>query len=294
MARKWTRSRSCLLGMLLVVGVPAASCGGSGGGGGTPTQPDLLVLDTSNQIWRYASSAPGTALGVVGISGLLGAERVVAIDVRPATGELFALAVSANGTGTVARLLVVEPLSGSAVQLGGDIPLAAGVPDAGFGFDFIPNVDRIRVVASTDMHFRLNPVNGSLVTFETPLNPAGGQVEAMAYDRNTPGGLPTDTTIYAIRASTAELVAIGGINQSSNPSNGQLLNPLPLAVGLDATGAVAFDIRGVDEAYAIFDGDTGPLVATALYRISLTTGAATLVGGLGGLSSSRVLGMALR
>jgi hypothetical protein len=148
-------------------------------------------------------------------------------------------------------------------------------------------------VSSGDVSFRVNPVTGNLVMVDTAITPAGQKIAAIAYDRNTPGTPGSDTTLYAINAQTAQLQTIGGIDGLPSPNLGTLQNPLPLGVGIDASGTAALDILGVDQAFAIFDGDSSPGVATGLYTINLATGAATLVGALVG-PTLPVRGMALR
>ena len=52
-----------------------------------------------------------------------------------------------------------------------------------YGMDFNPTVDRVRVVNNNDTNLRINPFNGTVAGTDTPLNPAGGDVAAVAYDR---------------------------------------------------------------------------------------------------------------
>jgi hypothetical protein len=274
----------------------AAGCGGSGGGGGGGSSGplDLFVLDTSNTIWHYAPGAPGTVLGSAPVTGLAAGELLVGIDADPATGQIYGLAVSGIGTGTDARLMQVNPLTGVATPVGAGVIVPAGASDAGYGFDFNPVVNRIRVVNSADANFRIIPSNGTLGGLDVPLNPGGQQIESVAYDRNVPGGGPSDTTAYVVNAITGNLMTLGGVNSSPNSNTGTLLPVGPLATSIDPGGNVALDIYGTNQAFAIFDGNTGPPVVNGLYTVNLTTGAATLVGTLAGGPALGSFGMALR
>jgi hypothetical protein len=273
----------------------AAGCGGSGGGGGGGSGPtELLVLDTVNTIWRYAPAAPGTVLGSAPISGLLAAELVVGIDADPATGTLYALAVAGNGQGTDARLLTVNPLTGVATAVGSGLIVPTAAADAGYGFDFIPTSNAIRVVNTADANFVVSPTTGAVLILQTPLNPGGQQIESLAHDRNVPGGLPSDTTAYVVNALTGNLMTLGGVNQSPGSGTGSLQTVGSLGTAIDPGGNVALDVFGTNQAYAVFDGNTGPPNVYGLYTVNLTTGAATLVGGFGGAPGLGVYGMAVR
>jgi hypothetical protein len=88
------------------------------------------------------------------ITGLQPNERILGIDFRPATGELY-------GLGSSSRLYVIDTFSAEATQVGS--PFAVALSGTSFGFDFNPTVDRIRVVSNTEQNFRLNPNTGAIV-----------------------------------------------------------------------------------------------------------------------------------
>jgi hypothetical protein len=252
------------------------------------------VLDAFNQIWRYAPSAPGTTLGAVGVSGLASGEALVGVDVHPATGQMYGLAVNGGGAGSAARFLAVDPMTGVTAQVGTTIVIAPAASDAGYGIDFNPTVAILRVVNSAGANFRIIPETGAVLSVDPNVVPSGQEIECVAYDRNTSGGGPNDTTAYTISPVTGSLLTLGGINQTPSPNTGTLMNPLPLNTPIDVNTSVALDIFATDEAFAIFDGAPGPPISTGLYRIDLATGTATLVGALGFGPSVRVWGMALR
>jgi hypothetical protein len=259
----------------------------------------IYGLTDANQIIRFDSASPTNVTGTVDIQGLNFTERVVGIDFRPRTGQLFGLAVNNFGSGTQAQVITVNPLTGATTRLGGPVTVTAA-PGGDFGFDFNPTVDRIRVVNGADENLRFNPNNGARadVPPDTDLNPAlTTSVDSSAYDRNFDGLLGgAGTTLYAINRTNASLVTQGGLNQSPSPNGGQIITVGSLGTPLDANEFVGFDIavngaaRG-GPAFATYDFTPGGGLNTGFYNLNLATGAASLVG-LVGNGNTRVRGIA--
>ena len=259
----------------------------------------LLALDTANTLLRFDSSSPTAIQSAISISGVPSGERVVGMDFRPRTGQLYALTVDASGTGSTARLYTLDSLTGAASRVGtGSITVKAD-SRAAYGIDFNPTVDAIRVVNSADENLRLNPdtgVRADTPTNDTDLNDPGQQVNGVAYDRNFDGRLGAfGTTLYTINTTTGMLQTVGGLNQAPSPNSGILINVGPLVATRDADSFVGFDIGPAGaaqqgEAFAVFDGDAGAAVATGLYRINLASGAATRIG-LVGNGTTRLTGL---
>ncbi|HEX8638838.1 MAG TPA: DUF4394 domain-containing protein [Pyrinomonadaceae bacterium] len=231
-----------LLGALLSAGFVNAQT--------TPTT--VFGLNAANQIVRFNSATPGTVTVVATITGLQTGETILATDFRPANGQLYAL-------GSSSRLYTINLTTGAATQVG-----AAGaftLSGTEFGFDFNPVVDLIRVISNTGQNLRINPNNGTLTATDTTLNPATTGATGAAYTNNFAGA--TTTTLYVID-TVADALFI------QNPPNAGTLVRVG-ALGVDASGPVAFDIDANGTAYATFTvGGT-----TRLYTINLTTGAAT-------------------
>ena len=134
--------------ILLVLASPVGACA-----------EQIFFVTTGNFIGRFDSATPGTVTGVVPITGLQNGESILAIDCRPATGQIYAL-------GSMSRLYIINPTTGVATQVG-----AAGgftLSGTSFGFDFNPVVDRIRVVSDADQNLRLNPDTGALAAYGGP------------------------------------------------------------------------------------------------------------------------------
>jgi hypothetical protein len=215
-------------------------------------------LTAANQIATFDTSVPGAPLAAVIITGLQGGETPLAIDLRPATGQLYLL-------GSSSRLYVLNPITGIAVAVGPAFePALSGTT---FGFDFNPVVDRIRVVSDTGQNLRLNPDTGATTAADTNLNPGTPHVVGAAYSNNVAGALAT--TLYVIDSATDQLFNLG-----SNPNAGTLT--LVGSLGVNTSDLVGFDISANDNlAYATL---TSAANVTSLYRINLSIGLASLAG----------------
>ncbi len=219
---------------------------------------------------------------------------VVGIDFRPQTGQLYVFGVNASAnTGT---LYLVEPNSGVATGAGppGQIVLVDGagnpidLPAGGYGMDFNPTVDRIRITTDTGLNFRINPTTGAPVDGDAGaagINPdgsiSGGStgVSANAYTNSYGGALVTTHSV-----SNSLLI--------QNPPNAgtQTAQVAVKLAGstLDFTSVNSFDIpAGVtvstaNSAAAGF-GFAGLTVGgvTSLYTINLVSGEATNLGAFG-------------
>jgi hypothetical protein len=183
-------------------------------------------------------------------------ESILGIDMRPATGQLFAL-------GSTSRLYTVNTASGAATIVGAG-PFTPALIGTSFGFDFNPTVDRIRVVSNTGQNLRLNPITGTVAATDMNLNPGMPAVDAVAYTNNFPGA--TTTVLYDIDDASNNL------SMQNPPNNGELVAVGPLGVNIGA--ANGFDIGGASgNGYAIFSSGG----STKLYAVNLITGVANAI-----------------
>ena len=141
-----------------------------------------------------AAPAVGTSIPV---TGLTAGQTLVGIDFRPANGVLYGLGV--NSAANTATLYTISVLTGVATVVGSfgpfvELDLSTAL---GFGFDFNPVVDRIRVTTDTGENFRINPNNGTLAGLDPMITPAGSEISGAAYTNNetTNGGV---TTLYTL------------------------------------------------------------------------------------------------
>lgn len=244
----------------------------------TSSAVTLYGVTAANSLVRFSSATPGTIDTTVAITGLQAAETVVGIDVRPATLQLYLL-------GSTSRLYTLDPGTGAATLVG-TAAFTPALSGTSFGFDFNPAVDRIRVVSDAEQNLRLHPDLGTVVDGDAAtagiqpdpnLNPAGNVV-AVAYTNNVAG--TATTTLFGIDSASDMLVRIGGANGTPSPNLGVITNIG--ALGVDTTEVVGFDITNPGgTAYATLRVGGN----SQLYTINLTTGAATLVGNVGGTSA---------
>ena len=230
------------------------------------------VTDTRHLI-QFDSATPGTIDSSLAITGI-GTEGVLAIDARPATGELFAL-------GSASNIYRINPNTGAATLVG-----AIGTPLNGsqFGFDFNPTIDRIRIVSETDRNYVVNPITGALQLVATNLfYPTGDlnvgvnpNVTAVAYTNSVSGTVPTTSQLYAIDTGI-DILATQANNTGVLGTVGPLLT-------VNAAAVTGFDIyspvEGNNTAFAALMPAGGSV--SNLYTINLATGTAVLVGQIDG------------
>ncbi|MCC5650016.1 DUF4394 domain-containing protein [Nostoc sp. XA013] len=268
--------------------------------------PLIGLTADGTQLLRFNSASSGTVT-TAAITGVTAGEILVGIDLRPATGQLYGLGINdTNNTGT---LYLIDPQTGTnatATIIGGSAgqiafvdtqgnPIDLPPANTGFGFDFNPTVDRIRVVTATGLNFRLNPITGLAVdgnTGVTGINPDGvinalpigsTGISATAYTNSFNG--TTATTQYTLDPTSNSLFI------QNPPNNGTQTVQLSVTINgapLDFTEASGFDIPSNVRVTASNAAAPGRGVAalsvggvTNLYAIELGTGAATLLAPIG-------------
>lgn len=251
-----------------------------------PAAPtEIVALTADNRLIAFEPAAPWLTSAPVAVTGLQAGETLLAIDFRPATGQLY-------GLGSQSRLYAIDTGTATATQIGP--VLTTLLQGTEFGFDFNPTVDRIRVVSSADQNLRLHPDTGAVAFVDSALafaatDPNAAQnpnIVGSAYTNNLPGA--TSTLLYGIDSNLDVLV-------TQNPPNSGTLNTVG-SLGLDVSATAGFDITpGTNIAYAAFA--TGGQVV--LCSIDLATGAATVRGTLAqglsirGLAARPVAGLRL-
>lgn len=236
------------------------------------SKPDLEFygLTTTNALVKYNAKNSGTAISTTTITGLQGGENLLSIDFRPGTGQLY-------GLGSSRRLYIINTNTGAATAVN-STPFSFGLSTASLtGFDFNPNVDRIRVVTANGVNFRLNPETGEVAATDTNLNPGTPNVSSAAYTNNYAGSASTE--LYVIDDTTATLY-------KQNPNPGTLTSVGSLNITGAITGNSSFDIDSEDGtalASLTVDG------TSRLYEIDLATGKAKSLGEL----SNNLVGLAI-
>jgi hypothetical protein len=263
----------------LAAALVASGCGDDDEGGlvgppsGTPAGRLAYGVDASNTLVTFGVGNPTVrSTAAVTITGLQSGETVLGIDYRPAGGVLFAL-------GSSSRIYTLNPATGVATALGTAAFTPALTAGAAAGLDFNPVADRIRVHNSAEQDLRINPNDGVALT-DGALAFVAGDVNAgknpsiagTAYTNSFAG--TTSTVLFAIDSDLDALVTL------DTPNNGQLRTIG--ALGVTSTEAVGFDIPGAGAGAGTAYATLTPMGGTRsrLYTVSLTTGAATLVGEL--------------
>ncbi|MFA9192498.1 DUF4394 domain-containing protein [Flavobacterium sp. FZUC8N2.13] len=228
-----------------------------------PTAPDVnfTAITNNNSIVKYNAKNLTTPTATTPISGLPNGEKIISIDYRPATGQLY-------GLGTSSRLYFINEESGLATALG-SAPFTPALNGTIASIDFNPTVDRIRLVTPTGQNLRLHPEIGTVVATDGSIN--GGtnpNIGAVAYTNSVAG--TSSTQLYDIDFAQDKLYL-------QNPPNNGTLEEVG-SLGVDFSGVGNFDITP-DNGCALavtFDNN-----ASTLYKINLTTGKADNVGTFG-------------
>lgn len=218
-----------------------------------PTSPVAYAIDETNNLLIFNFLSIGTPISKT-ITGLQMGETILGIDMRPATGQLYAL-------GSTSRLYTLNTSSGAATVIG-TVPFSTLLSGTSFGFDFNPTVDRIRCVSNTGQNLRLQPETGLIAAIDGVLNPGTPSITASAYTNNFAGA--TTTVLFNIDNVTDRLT------RQDPPNNGTQVEIGALGINVEAVSG--FDITsrsGV--AYAALKVSD----RSAIYTINLTSGSAT-------------------
>ncbi|HKQ91129.1 MAG TPA: DUF4394 domain-containing protein, partial [Blastocatellia bacterium] len=258
--------------------------------------PDIIAVTPSNVLVTFNAGTPGVMNSGRAIRGLSRNERIVGLDFRPATGQLYALS-SSN------RIYIIVINQSSAIAVRVNRAPAFTLNGANIGFDFNPVPDLIRVTSDADQNLRLNPNDGSVTGTDGNLAFAAGDanaggnpsVVASAYTNSQPSA--TATTLYGIDSNLNALVTQGtaaGVTPAVSPNTGQLFTVGSLGPGIVAGAPVGFDtvLRGADPVLSTPSNGNAAFMSltpqgsnrSMFYTVNLATGAATLVGPIGGLS----------
>lgn len=190
-------------------------------------RPDLVfyALTEDGKINKYNAKTPENADASYAITGLQTGEKILSIDFRPATGQLF-------GLGSTSRLYTINYGTGAALAVGGAAftpALASQVAN----IDFNPTVDRIRLVTNSGQNLRLHPELGTVAATDGSIN--GGSspsITSIAYTNSMAGA--ATTTLYDIDVTTRKLY------KQEPPNDGTLAEVGTLNVNF--TGKGGFDI----------------------------------------------------
>ena len=227
-----------LAGALFIVAlVPAVNASWGGGkhhrdrdcGERSKRVLDVVGLTDDGRLICFRENDPRDARSIGHIKGLSGDDRLVGIDYRPATGDLY-------GLGNNGGVYVVNDGNGR-VMLKSRLNVA--LSGTSFGVDFNPTVDRLRIISDTGQNLADNvDANNDTVTNTTLSNPGPPPATALgvtgaAYTNND-ADPNTATTLFDIDSTLDQTVI------QSRPNSGQLAPTGKL--GVDTGPSVGADI----------------------------------------------------
>ena len=192
-------------------------------------QLDVVGLTESGKLICFRENDPRDARTIGRIKGLDGDAKIVGIDYRPATGDLY-------GLGNMGGVYVINDDNARAM-----LKSRVNVPLSGtsFGVDFNPTVDRLRIISDTGQNLADNvDANADTVTNTTLTNPGPPAATALgvtgaAYTNND-ADPNTATTLFDID-STLDQTSI------QSPAASGVLVPTG-KLGVDTGPAVGSDI----------------------------------------------------
>jgi hypothetical protein len=223
-------------------------------------------IDSRALLISFDTDRPQFPTSLQLIRGLKPGEQVLAIDFRPATGELYAL-------GSSSRIYKMALETAIATPVGNGMPFTPALEGTEFGFDFNPTVDRIRVTSNTGQNLRLHPDTGVVAATDGTLKYADGtvpQVVGSAYTNSFAGS--TSTTLYNLDLAKQSIVA------QVPPNDGVLANPKPL-VNMDFSRVAGFDISPITNRGYLVMRETNSS-KSILYEIYYETGDHNPIGNL--------------
>jgi hypothetical protein len=197
----------------------------------------LLYAVAGGSLISFDSNAPGIIRSAVNFAGgITTGQTVVGVDFRPANAQLYALGYDPviSSPTTNAQLYTVNLTTGGLAAVGAAIRLELGSGTTPVGFDFDPVEDRIRVVATNNANYRLNPLTGGRANTDPNLNGTAGPYSATAYTNNQSNA--TTTAQYVFNSTS------GMLTQVTNPNGGVVSGPQYPVTGTSTNSGADFDI----------------------------------------------------
>lgn len=221
------------------------------------------ALTQANQLIKYNTKATQTPVETVNVTGLATGEKLMSIDFRPATGQLYAVS-------TASRLYIINMGANKGVATAvGTTAFSPAINGAVASIDFNPTVDRIRLVTSAGQNLRLHPETGAVAATDGVINgAAGASVTGIAYTSSVAGA--ATTTLFDIDVANKKLY------RQSPPNDGTLVQVGNINV--DFTGQVGFDINADNSSILACFTNGG---VSRLYTLDTANAATQLVGMLG-------------
>ncbi len=240
---------------------------------GTAAQAQTLIGLTADNMLVRIDATTRRASAPVRVTGAEGA--LIGIDVRPSNGMLYGL-TDAN------QIVTIDPATGRATQVSRlSTPFVSGGRSV---VDFNPVADRLRVMGTSGMNFRINVETGAVIADGT-LKYADGAAQAGTAPRIVAGAYTNSAAGATATALYTMDTLLRTYNLQAPPNDGV---QAPRGTLPDLPAGVAFDILA-DGA----GGNVGYLLAAGtLHTVALDTGAPTALGAVAGLPASEIIDIA--
>ncbi|WP_031477031.1 DUF4394 domain-containing protein [Streptomyces bicolor] len=247
-----------------------------GAGSGLPqASGDRLVavgLTGDQRLVRFRVDRPGVVLPLGTVSGLKGDSRLVGIDYRVQNNRLY-------GVGDKGGVYTIREIGAKATKVS---QLSVALQGNGFGVDFNPAANRLRVISDTGQNLRHNiddpagaPAAGTTAVDGTLTNPPVPPATTGVTAAGVTGAAYTNNDLDATTATTLfDLDTAQDQVSVQSPANAGNLAPTGKA-GVDVPRDSGFDIHssakaGTNAGYAV----TG----SRAFRVDLLTGRAVSTG----------------
>lgn len=243
---------------------------------------------------RFTASNPGTYDRIADVTGMGAGEKIIAMDVKPSTGELYALS-------DAKKIYTVNTINGAAtlVSVINEPWDIAEVPVV--GFDFNPNDETLRIVGgdadgnatvtpgATNINFTVDPsTNPATVTVLAAPQQLPFKLTSVAFTNNVPN--TQSTAYYGIDSENNRLFTVDTNTSAVPGTNPGRVTFSRNLTGITATNIGGFEIVGSPETAYVMRSDGSN---SYVYTLVLSTGAAAqhgagAIGSLSGFSGELV------
>lgn len=265
------------------------------------TNPTVVALSgttTAPSLIEFSPRSPSNITSTRSVT--LGAgDELLAIDFRPATGQLYGLIRN----GTAGRLVTINTTTGAITTAsnlmvdGTTTPVVLSTSTV-YNADFNPAADRLRVVDNATTNLRINVDTGATiadgalnaavstgVTGTPATTPFTVAQIAYTYSFSAPAALrPQSIGTNADGVISTELYDLDSTNddllEQESANSGNLKKVADLSIDLDINGYGGFDITGGDNGARLVAGRMATTGVYTLYDLNLTSGELTPAGNL--------------
>ena len=244
--------------------------------GGVAKAETIFGLTAGGAIFSFNSASPNTISGLALVTGI-GSDTLVDIDFYPVNGALFGFAASGN-------LYRIDPFTGAAVL---DVTPSTSMGTVQHA-DFNPMADRARILSAGNANFRITPSTQTAGPSAMPgqVTPDGNFAFASGSGTGTPNlfGAAYSNNFDGTSLTSLYTIDANFLYLNSGGPQFSTLNRVG-ALGLTLGGFNGFDISQSSGLAFLTDNDN-------LYTVDLSTGAATLVGTIGGALGADTISIA--